>query len=241
MRRYGVFLSILLVGFVAACDSDEKYFSEKYVLVTVSDLPPETVFLSERSAKDVWAPQATVLGSPTEIAFDLRSTPPSVPGSFSFVLSLRPWIRIGASLDFVVAIAAFDAAGCLVGVGKKDFSPPLLSDSLDVATIALNVKLRRFSRPDCMGTRALVLHEVTPSGDDLCFDGGVPPCLCVIGWGFDPNSRLVWNGLVLRPSLNTLWVSAASTTICNVSPPFSGPLRITNPDGQTASLDNVAF
>lgn len=238
MCRYAVIFSILLMGFAAACNSDAKY-----VLVTVSDLPPETAFLSERAARDVGAPSGAQLASPAELAFDLRSTPPSVPGTFSFVLSPQPWASVGAWLRFIVAVAAFDAAGCLVGVGRKDLFPPLLSASGDVATVALNVKLRRFSRPDCTGTRALVLHEVTPSGDDLCFAqaAGEPPCLCVIGWGFDPNSRLVWNGLVLQPFLKTRWVSAASMTICNVSPPFAGPLRITNPDGQTAALDNVAF
>lgn len=236
MRRHAAILSILLIGFVVACNSDVRY-----VLVTVSDVPLETVFLRERAAQDFAGP--VQLGSPTELEFDLRRTPPSDPGTFSFVLSPQPWSHVGASLGFVSSVAAFDASGCLLGVGNNRFSPALLPYSSDVSTVALSIKLRRFSRPDCTGTRDLVLHDATPSTGDVCpaTAADASPCLCVIGWGFHPYSQLAWNGLRLNPIFMTQWVSAASMTICKVSPPFSGSLRITNPDGQAAELDNVAF
>ncbi|HNN96264.1 MAG TPA: hypothetical protein PKI03_28510 [Pseudomonadota bacterium] len=242
MGRYSVLSSILCVGLGTGCGSAASS-NGLSVLVTVSDVPQKAVYLQERTVLSNGPP--LFLESSTELPFDLRATPPSQPGIFTFVLTPQPWSKIAAFLAVVVAVAAFDASGCLVGVGTSSVALGLVPFPVDVSTLTLNVPLRQFPQPDCTGNRTLVLHEVTKGPADLCFGrcaaGSAGSCLCVSGWGFHPKSQLMWNGQKLDPLLNSQWASPVSMIISGVPLPYSGPLRVTNPDGETAELAHVSF
>lgn len=76
----------------------------------------------------------------------------------------------GLGGNLVVAVAAFDAAGCLLGHGDNYlFTAGLASD---VSTGSLTVSLRQTEKPDCSGSRDLTLHDVDVRSNSSS-DGGV--------------------------------------------------------------------
>ena len=161
------------------------------------------------------------------------------------MLSPQPWSKIAAFLAVVVAVAAFDASGCLVGSGRAALPQ---ARSFPGGRLDAYPECTRYASSRSPTARETVLWSstrVTKGPADLCFGrcsaGSAGSLSLCGGWGFHPKSQLIMEWSETRSASEQPMGLARLDDHIRRPLPYSGPLRVTNPDGETAELAHVSF